>query len=290
MGADDVVAAAEAVYAVPPATFTAERKARSAAARAVGNRDLAARIAALPKPSASAALVNRLVHDADDDLVAVLRLGAALREAQQAGDPVRLRALTAERRHLLDRLAADAADRAEHDGRRPGTAVLEELQQTLQAAMAGGAAAAAVRSGRLVRALTADGLEPADLRGAVAPEGSLPDPEPLPAAADAGEAPDPAADPAAEEAARRRAEAAQRAAAAREAADEAERAAAAARQEADERGRAAQVDRARVDLLRARLRDAEVAAASSERAAAESRARAADLAGSAARAAAAAAD
>lgn len=263
MGADDVVAIAEAVYAVPPGEFVAERKRRAAAARADGDRDLAARVSALPKASASAALVNRLVHDAEDDLLRVLRLGAELREAQDAGDASRLRALAADRRRLLDEVATAAADPAEEDGRRPGAAVLDEVQQTLQAAMASDAAAAAVRSGRLVRALSADGLEAADLRGAVAPEGTLPEAAPLPPA-DAPAGHDEEADEADR---RRRAEVEQRAAAAREAAAEAEEAADAAQAESDERSRAADEARERVESLRSRLRSAEAEAAEAEGAA-----------------------
>lgn len=173
--ADPFAQAADALYALPPAAFTAERNARAKAARADGDRDLAARISALPRASASAWLVNVLVREAEDDLDQVLRLGAELREAQRGADRDRLRELGAARRDLLAEVADRAADRAQEEGHRAGAAALEELQQTLQAAMVDDDAAAAVRTGRLVRALQADGLDPVDVANAVGgPGGGAP--------------------------------------------------------------------------------------------------------------------
>lgn len=153
---------------MPLGRFTAERHARAKTARADGDRDLAARIGALPKPSVSAWLVDLLVREAPEDLDRVLELGDELRRAQVAADRDRLRELAAERRSLLTEVARTAASRAEGVGQRVGEGVLEEVQQTLRAALASPAAAAAVRTGRLVRALDADGLDPVDLDGAVA--------------------------------------------------------------------------------------------------------------------------
>lgn len=113
-------------------------------------------------------LVDRLVREVPDDLERVLEVAAELRAAQEEGDRNRLRVLMRERRSLLAEVAAAAADRARAEGQRIGDTALEEFQQTLQAAMASPAAAAAIRSGRLVRALDADGLDPVDLDGAVA--------------------------------------------------------------------------------------------------------------------------
>jgi len=169
---DALTAAAAELYALPLGRFTAERAARAKAVRADGDRDLAARISALPKPSAAAWLVDALA--APDDLQRVLDLGKDLRQAQEAADRDRLRELTAERRALLPEVARAAAARAEAVGQHVSDAVLEELQQTLQAALASAAAAAAIRTGRLVRALAADGLDPVDLGDAVA--GGAPEP------------------------------------------------------------------------------------------------------------------
>jgi hypothetical protein len=163
----DFTSVAEELYAVPAAGFVAERNARAKAARADGDRDLAARITALPKPSVSAWLVNLLVHDDADDLDRVLELSDELRAAQAGGDRPLLRRLGEQRRDLLADVARTTAARAAQQGHAPTAAVLEEFQQTLQAALVDEGAAAAVRTGRLVRALTADGFDPADLTNAV---------------------------------------------------------------------------------------------------------------------------
>lgn len=160
---------ADALYAAPSAGFVARRAAGAKEARSAGDRDLAARIGALPKPSASAALLNALAHGGAEELQRLLDLGDALRDAQQQGDRERLRALGADRRRLLTEVADRAVELA--GGKRPGDAVLEEVQQTLQAALADDDAADAVRSGRLVRALAGDGLEPADVDRALAVPG-----------------------------------------------------------------------------------------------------------------------
>jgi hypothetical protein len=159
--------AADELYALPLASFTAERNARAKSARGAGDRDLAARITALPKPSASASLSNRLVRSDAAALQRVLDLGSAMRAAQQTPDRDRLRELAGERRQLLDRLTAQVAASVD---KRPASAVLEEFAQTLQAALASEQAAAALRTGRLVRALQANGFDPVDLTGAVAAE------------------------------------------------------------------------------------------------------------------------
>ena len=166
---DDLVSIAEDLYAGAAPAFVAERTARAKAVRAAGDRDLAARITALPKPSASASLVNRLVHEGDD-LDRVLALGAELRAAQEDGDRGRLRDLGARRRDLIAEVTRNAAERAE---RTPSASVLEEVQQTLQAVLIDEGAASAVGTGRLLHALTADGIDPADLTDAVGGPGGI---------------------------------------------------------------------------------------------------------------------
>lgn len=225
---DDIV---DELYALPAASFTAVRNSRAKVARGAGDRALAAAITALPKPSASAALVNRLVRDDASALQRVIDLGEALRQAQDGPDRERLRELGTRRRDLLTEVARVATGRAEQDGMRVSAAVLEEFQQTLQAALVSEDASRAVRSGRLVRALEADGLDPVDLTDAVAGSGDhAPVPRPSPATAGTvadAEQQDAQAAARAEERARvdARAEAERRARETREAADAAAEAA-----------------------------------------------------------------
>lgn len=167
MASDPLVDIAWELYDLPPARFTAERNAR---AKAVKPEDaaLAKRISELRRASAPAWIVGQLVRHRADRVNQVLELGAELREAQQDLDAATLAQLTRDRRALTAALAREgAALAAQHEVNAPA-GVLDEVSQTLQAAMADAEAAAAVMSGRLIRALEVVGFDPVDLTDAVA--------------------------------------------------------------------------------------------------------------------------
>jgi hypothetical protein len=166
MPTDALTAVADELYGLPPDEFTAARNDRARDARG-DDRELAARITELRRPSPAAWLVNQLVRHRGDELDAILDLGAELREAQDELDAATLSRLTKQRRQLVGALARDAGELADDLGNSVRSPVLDEVAETLQAGMADAAAADAVRSGRLVRALEAVGLE-VDLDGAVA--------------------------------------------------------------------------------------------------------------------------
>jgi hypothetical protein len=155
------------LYALDLGAFTAERNRRAAALTGEDR----ARVAGLAKPSAAAWLVNQLVRAEPDAVSAALALGPELRAAQQTLDRDALRELSARRRAALRELA-DAARRVSADRGRPlSSAIADDVEQTFVAGIADEAAGAAVRSGRLVRALQTVGGEPVDLDGAVAAPG-----------------------------------------------------------------------------------------------------------------------
>ncbi|RXZ48594.1 transposase [Agromyces fucosus] len=162
-GLDD---AATALYAMRPDEFTARRNARAQTV-AADDRALAARIRELRRPSPAAWLVNQLVRHRSDEVEAVLELGAEARETQGSFSAVELAELGRQRRRLVSTLAHEAGALADELGSPVRTPVLDEVAQTLQAAMSDAAAADAVRTGRLVRALEAVGVE-VDLSDAVA--------------------------------------------------------------------------------------------------------------------------
>ncbi len=151
---------ADQLYALPPGDFTA---ARDQAAK--GNTALAAQLKALRKPTASAWLVNMLVRADPGLLDELLDLGPALARAQREGDGDAVRALGEQRRRLV-RAAVERA-LALTDGS-VSAAVRAEIASTLEAGLAEPASADAVRSGRLVRALSFAGFGGVDLAGAVA--------------------------------------------------------------------------------------------------------------------------
>ena len=172
---------ADELYGLPPEEFTATRDARAAEARKAGDRDLATAVRQLKRPSRSAWLANLLARRAGDQLAGLLDLGDALREAQGnlAGDA--LRRLSSQRHQVIYGLAQEGRRLAADAGAPVGDAVERELESTLEAALADPAAAAAVRSGRLVKHLEPRGFDPVDLAGAVALPGDLPAAPPTPA-------------------------------------------------------------------------------------------------------------
>lgn len=165
----------EDLYRLPPEDFTAARDAAATQAKAAGDKDAAAALKALRKPSVSAHLVNRLATEEAEVLEQLLALGPALAEAQAQGQGDTLRTLGAQRRELVQAVTSRAV---ELGSRAITAAVREEVAGTLEAALADPGSAEAVRSGRLLRALSYAGFGDVDLSGAVAPGTSTPKPEP----------------------------------------------------------------------------------------------------------------
>lgn len=163
----DVVDTATRLYALPLDTFVEARNAAAAAARSDGDKHLAASLKALSKPSSSAWLVNVLVARRRAQVEEILELGASLRQAQAGMDRARLNALGQQRQRLIAAVARESLDAASETGHSAGAAALPGVEQTLRAALADPAAAAAVLTGRLVRTLEASGWETVDLEGAV---------------------------------------------------------------------------------------------------------------------------
>ncbi|TWH21297.1 hypothetical protein [Prauserella rugosa] len=143
----DVDAALDSVaaelYAVDRDEFVRERDAR---ARATEDRDLAARIRKLCKPTAAAALVNRFVREQPDRVRELRDLGDALRQAHRDLDGVRIRELSPQRGRLVDELSTMVTDGA-------SDTVAREVRETLDAAVADPDTAEEVARGQLVTAL-----------------------------------------------------------------------------------------------------------------------------------------
>jgi hypothetical protein len=148
---------AEELYGVAPSEFTS---ARNAAASGTADKSLAKQIRGLRKPSASAAAINALVREHPDLIDSVLDVGDRMRDAFAARDRDTIRSLTGDRQRLLQK-AAKAVGQA-------SAAVQREIEETLQAAVIDPAAAAAVRSGFLLRALESTGVDQVEVGDAVA--------------------------------------------------------------------------------------------------------------------------
>ncbi|WP_203338148.1 hypothetical protein [Nocardioides limicola] len=158
---------ADGLYGLPPAQFTAARDAAVVANRAE-SPELTAAIRALRKPTTAAWVVNLLVRRDGGQVGDVLAVGAAMREAQASLDGAELRALTSQRRQLTAALTTRARRLASEVGVAVSTAVAEQVEATLTAAVLDASAAEAVQSGLLVTALRATGVDTVDVQAAVA--------------------------------------------------------------------------------------------------------------------------
>ncbi|KKX99419.1 hypothetical protein [Microbacterium sp. Ag1] len=164
---------AAVLYSDAPESFVASRKARAGEA----DPELASRILALRKPSIAAWVVNVFARERAAQLGEALELARELREAQDDLDAPALAKLGRERRALTRRLAQAAGELAAARGERVTPSTLEAVEQTISAAFFDPAAAAAVASGRLLRALDPSATA-SEIREAVA--GDVPDREPAP--------------------------------------------------------------------------------------------------------------
>ncbi|QWF76752.1 hypothetical protein HUW46_00128 [Amycolatopsis sp. CA-230715] len=136
---------AEELYALPRAEFVAARDRRQAEARKAGDRELAARIKKLPKPTVAADVVNRLVRERREHVEALAALGEELRETHRTGTGRPLPELTKERHRRVRELMR---------GESISDSAAVAVEETLNAVVADAAAADSVLSGRLDRELS----------------------------------------------------------------------------------------------------------------------------------------
>ena len=162
---DELTQIADRLYAGAPDDFT---EARNAAARGSGDKELAALVKKLKKPSVAAWAVNLLVRRESGQIDSVLELAESLRAAAEALDGDELRALTRQRRQLTTALASSARSLARDAGVRLTGPVVEQVEGMLNAAMLDPVAAQVVRTGRVLTAFTSTGVSELDVASVVA--------------------------------------------------------------------------------------------------------------------------
>ena len=154
---DDV---AGRLYGLPLEEFTRERDAAARELRKAKDRDAAAVVAKLPKPSQAAWAANALARDQRGLVDDLLAAGERLREAQDAAVAGKgagaLRDAGAAERAAVDALV-EAAGALKPGGRKPTTATLERLRTTLHAAASDEQVRTALDEGRLVEDATGGG-------------------------------------------------------------------------------------------------------------------------------------
>ncbi|MQA32631.1 hypothetical protein [Modestobacter roseus] len=183
-GRDALDEVAEELYGVPPEEFVAARTAARDRARAAGDKQLARDVAVLPKPTTAAWVCNLLSRRAPAEVAQLTELGELLRAAQEglAGD--QLRELGRQRNQVVAALTRQARAIAHREGHDVSSAVAEQVEATLRAAVADPDAGSALQAGRLTTALSYTGLGPVDLSAAVAAPARPPRSSPSAAPAD----------------------------------------------------------------------------------------------------------
>jgi DNA repair exonuclease SbcCD ATPase subunit len=176
---------ADQLYALPQEEFTPARDARAKELKA--DKELAAAVKKLKKPSVAAWVVNLFVRRESDQVEQLIGVGRALRDAQEGMDGAELRALTKQRRQLTSAVTQQARALAQDEGVKVTQSVADQVEATLTAAMLDPECAKAVRSGLLTAALASTGVDEVDVAAAVA----VPEALGFAATATTGEAPAP---------------------------------------------------------------------------------------------------
>jgi hypothetical protein len=153
--------AADELYALPAEEFTAARNAKVKQVRADGDRELAAAIQRLARPSAAAALANLLVRQDAAAFEPLLELGVALRKATAALDGAAMRTLSRQQQQVVGTLVRRARDVSKDEGLKVSEGTLRELDDTLRAAIADAGAAEQLMAGQLTGPLQHSGFGPA---------------------------------------------------------------------------------------------------------------------------------
>ena len=164
----DLDSAVGELYGLHPDEFLPARKGLAAKAKADKETGLAKAIESIRKPTAAAWAINQLVRARPDDMERLVELASGLHEAQEKMDGAAMKTLGRERTKLIDELVRATAEVAKEGGGSLSMPVANQVRETFVAALATTAAAEAVGSGQLTRALSYAGFGDVDLSEATA--------------------------------------------------------------------------------------------------------------------------
>jgi hypothetical protein len=149
------------LYGLPLDEFVGQRDALAKRLRSGGDRDAAAMVKALRKPTAGAWALNQAVRRRRSETQQLLAAGERLRGAHSAllsgGDRAELRAAMDDQRRLAAALA-DCAEAIASETGKSGPALKERVRSTLHAAAIDDEVREQLAAGRLVREREAVGL------------------------------------------------------------------------------------------------------------------------------------
>ena len=120
----------DALFSGPLGNFTQARNALAQRLTAEGERDAAARVKQLRKPTVTAWAVDQLAHHHRDRVEKLLEVTDRMRDARNAAE---LRAATKERTKIVSSLLDIASQILEDAGNAAGAAQLDRITQTLLA-------------------------------------------------------------------------------------------------------------------------------------------------------------
>ncbi len=160
---------ADRLFAVPLEDFVAERKRLAKELRDGGDREAAAEVAKLPKPTPPAWALNQLAREEPAAIGAWLDAAEELRDVSARPD-AGLREAMAAHRDATRTLVAAVRDRARPGGKPLSEPMLERVRALLQAATVDPDQADALRAGRIVEGDDAPALPGATDDGGPAPE------------------------------------------------------------------------------------------------------------------------
>jgi len=155
---DAATEAAADLYGLPLSEFTTARTEWTRRVRSDGDRDAAAAIGRLPKPSVVAWLANQLARQHPDEIQSLLELGEALREATADLDAAALRKLSRQQHQVVSALLGRAREVGAAAGQAVSDSTARGLEDTLHAALADEAAAQQLTQGQLAAGLSRMGF------------------------------------------------------------------------------------------------------------------------------------
>ncbi len=154
----DLEAELDRLYALPASEFVAARNALSKRLRLAGDRDTAARVKKLSRPSVTAWAVNQLAFRAAAELEGLRAAGEKVRAAHLAG-PKEQQAAASARRDAIAALRVIAEVALQEAGVAPNRGHRQRISQTLEVLSSQGAEAGAARAGRLSTDLEPAGFD-----------------------------------------------------------------------------------------------------------------------------------
>lgn len=153
----DLASVVNELYGLPPSEFTAARDERVAEARDAGEKDLAASIKQLRKPTVGAWMANMLSRDQSSDVERLIGLGHALRSNRKL-DGEQIRKVSKEKSDTVTRLMRQGRSIAKRAGQTVSQAAELDLEATLDASFADPVSAVSLREACLSGALHYSGL------------------------------------------------------------------------------------------------------------------------------------